>query len=80
VSVVSLAWIRSGMMLAAMLPVSFAGLGLREGASVFLLEMFGVSPQLAVAFSLLAFASTVLAVGLVGGLAEGARQLRGLRT
>lgn len=51
---------------AVALPVSISGLGIREGALLYLLGSFGVSREEAVAFSLLLFA-----VGLVWSLVGG---------
>jgi glycosyltransferase 2 family protein len=74
---ITIAWTRSAAMLLAILPVSVAGLGLREGALVLLLAPYGVTPADAMAFSLTAFASTTLAAGLLGGLFEARRLLSG---
>lgn len=52
--------------LAAMAPVTFSGLGVREGAWVLLLAPFGISAADAVSFSLLFFLAFV-AVGIIGG-------------
>jgi hypothetical protein len=52
--------------IAAMLPLTVSGIGLREGAWVLLLAPYGVAAADAVAFSLLYFAS-MLAVGAAGG-------------
>ena len=53
--------------LGAMLPVTVAGLGVREGAWVLLLSAFGADRGDVVVFSLLYFLAFVL-VGLVGGI------------
>jgi uncharacterized membrane protein YbhN (UPF0104 family) len=53
--------------LAGMMPVSIAGIGVREGAWVVLLAPFGIRSADAVAYSLLYFIG-VLIVGLIGGL------------
>jgi uncharacterized membrane protein YbhN (UPF0104 family) len=53
--------------LAAMLPVTLGGLGVREGAWLLLLGGSGIPPEQTLAFSLLFFA-TNLVTGLVGGL------------
>jgi glycosyltransferase 2 family protein len=52
--------------LAAMLPVSIAGLGIREGAWTLLLQPFGISAANAIGFSLLFYVANLL-VGAVGG-------------
>lgn len=75
-TVPAVAWTRSAALVAALLPVSVAGLGLREGALVLLLAPYGVSPAHALAYSLLVFIATNLSMVLVGGLLEGRRLLR----
>ncbi|MFW9929579.1 MAG: lysylphosphatidylglycerol synthase transmembrane domain-containing protein [Candidatus Thorarchaeota archaeon] len=62
-------WIRSAMSIALMLPVSFAGLGIREGSLVFLFSKYGVLPDVAMALSLLFFSRNLLA-SLIGGVIE----------
>jgi uncharacterized membrane protein YbhN (UPF0104 family) len=69
----TIAWTRSAAILIAIVPVSVAGLGIREGALVFLLAPYGVDPASAVLYGLLAFATTILAMGLLGGALEGRR-------
>jgi hypothetical protein len=70
---VTLAWVRSVVMLLAMLPVTISGLGVREGALVALLAPYGVPGPDALALALLVFGVTVAAVGVVGGVVEAAR-------
>ena len=72
-SVWTIAWTRSAAILIAIMPISVAGLGIREGALVFLLAPYGVDPASAVGYGLLAFATTILAMGLLGGALEGRR-------
>lgn len=68
---VTIGWVRTAMILATMIPLSVAGLGLREGAALLILTTYpGIANEDAVAFSLLVFAVTALLVGLVGGLVE----------
>ena len=69
-SLMTIAWTRAAAMLIAILPISVSGLGVREGVMLVLLAPYGVSSAEALAFSLLAFASTTLALGLIGGLIE----------
>lgn len=69
-SFVSTGWLRSSMIFAALLPLSIAGLGVREGTAVALLSAYGIASEEALAFSLLAFAVTVLFPALLGGLVE----------
>jgi uncharacterized membrane protein YbhN (UPF0104 family) len=78
-SVATIAWTRSVAMLVAILPISIAGLGVREGAMVVLLAPYGITAADALTYALLAFATTILAVGLLGGLLEAYRLLRGQR-
>lgn len=78
VSLVTIGWIRSVMIVATMPPVSVSGLGLREGASLLLLSGYGIAAEQIVAFSLLVF--TVTAVfGLLGGVVEVGRLGQSLR-
>ena len=73
VSLVTIGWVRSAVILATMIPVSVSGLGLREGAVVLLLTGYGVSQESALAFSILVFFFTVILVGITGGLIEALR-------
>jgi len=77
VSLVSMGWIRSVVVLLTVLPISIGGLGVREGALVFTLQAFGVAAHDAIALSILIFATTMVAPGLAGGFLEGGRWLRG---
>lgn len=54
----------------SLIPISISGIGLREGAFVFLLRLVGVSSDMAVALSLLWFLSVIAASlwGLIGYL------------
>lgn len=73
---VTIGWIRSAMILATMIPISVAGLGLREGAALLLLTTYpGVENENALAFSLLVLAVTALLPGLAGGLIEAKRTM-----
>ena len=69
-SLLTIAWIRSGMMLATLLPITIAGLGVREVTVLILLQQYGIDTDIAIAFSMLVFATTVLGIGLLGGLTE----------
>lgn len=70
----SLVWIHAFMNIALMLPVSFSGLGIREGALVFALRPYGVAGSAAIALSFIILLSHVL-VAAAGGLLE----LKGVR-
>lgn len=77
VEISAIGWIRTALLLATLIPVSFAGLGLREAAALLVLPAYGIDAHSSMAFSLLIFAATALGVGLVGGLFEGWRWLGG---
>ena len=64
-----LAWARSSYMLVLLLPITFAGLGAREGILILLLQPYGVSGTDAVALSFLQLGGTV-AMAALGGLLE----------
>lgn len=69
-SLLIMAWIRSGMMLVTLLPITIAGLGVREVAALVLLQHYGVESDIAIAFSMLVFAATVVGIAVLGGLTE----------
>jgi len=69
VSFINIGWIRSFTLIVTMFPISFAGLGVREGILVFLLKPYGVPATDAVALSFLIFARALL-LGGIGGLVE----------
>ena len=56
-----------------MLPVSFSGIGLREGGLLFFLSKLGVAPEKAVACGIL-WLAVVIVSGLVGGVVFVARR------
>jgi hypothetical protein len=58
-----------------MIPISISGLGVREGALLFLLKPYGVWGEEALALSLIIFGITVLLIGAIGGLLEGRKLL-----
>ena len=66
---VALLWIVSTVSLAHVLPISFGGLGVREGAYVFLLHQYGVPIANALSLSLAIF-GIILLQGMVGGMLE----------
>lgn len=68
----TIAWIRSLIAILTMMPVSIAGLGIREATFVVALGQFGVPAERALMLSLLVFARTVV-YGLVGGVIEAYR-------
>ena len=75
-SLVAVGWVRAGMMLATLLPVTISGIGVREIAGLVLLSQFGIESDTSVTFSLLVFATMVVGVGLLGGLIEAWRWVR----
>jgi len=62
-------WIRSCMLLLAMLPITVAGLGVREGSLLVFLAPYGVSGAQTMALAVLKLAVSLVLVG-VGGLLE----------
>ena len=70
VPVLTIAWVRSVGLLAAGLPVSIAGLGVREGLYVVLLGSYGVAAPEALALSLISFGVVVFGMGLLGAALE----------
>lgn len=71
----ALGWMRSVSGLVTLTPISISGLGLREAVLVTLLVQRSIPHALALAYSLLVFGVTVLAVGLSGGVIEAAQWL-----
>ena len=65
-------WIHSAVLLAMMLPIAYAGLGVREAGLVVVLDLFAVDPTDALALSFLLLARVLLTAG-IGGAIEGAR-------
>ncbi|HET6465642.1 MAG TPA: lysylphosphatidylglycerol synthase transmembrane domain-containing protein [Nitrospiria bacterium] len=75
ISFVTIGWIRSAVLIISMVPISVSGLGIREGASLFLLMPYGVPGEKALALSFLIFATTLLLIGALGGFLEGRKQI-----
>jgi len=65
----TIGWIRSLMNIIAMLPIAFAGLGVREASFVILMEPYGIPAYQAVALSLFVFV-VYLVIAVFGGLLE----------
>ncbi len=74
VDLATLAWIRTVVVFAMLLPISISGFGVREATIVTLLAPFGVAPAAAVSLSLLMFARGLL-FSLIGGACEAYRVL-----
>ena len=70
INLVTWGWLRSAVIIATMVPISVAGIGIREGALLYLLKPYGVLGEESLAFSLLVFAVGVLLSALVGGVLE----------
>jgi uncharacterized protein (TIRG00374 family) len=68
-SIFVFAWIRAVVLIMSMLPISYSGLGVREGVMIYLLSFYNVSPQSAFAISFLSFAKN-LTIPFVGGIIE----------
>jgi uncharacterized protein (TIRG00374 family) len=70
ISAITIGWVRSLAILATMIPITISGLGVREGVLILLLMPYGVIGEEAFAFSIFIFLTTVLLVGIIGGLYE----------
>lgn len=70
INLVTWGWLRSAIIIATMVPISVAGIGIREGAFLYLLKPYGVLGDESLALSLLVFAVTVLLSALVGAVLE----------
>lgn len=71
----NIGWIRTYVLLLAALPISFLGLGVREGALILMLQAYGIAPPVAVAYSFLILARTLF-TAMVGGAIELVQFLR----
>ncbi len=65
-SFAAVAWVRTVVYLLILIPISFSGLGVREGAMLLLLIPYGVDAESTVAFSMLSFLA-ILIMGFWGG-------------
>lgn len=65
--------------LVLILPISFAGLGVREGTYVFLFSQAGMAQEVALSLSLLVYVLGTVAPGLVGGVIYLLRGAHGYR-
>lgn len=70
ISFLTICWIRSGMILSTMIPVSVAGLGLRELTAVGLFVPLGYAQAQAVGYAILIFLVKPVMVGIIGGVGE----------
>jgi uncharacterized membrane protein YbhN (UPF0104 family) len=62
-------WIGSLVLLLQTIPISFAGIGLREGAYAYLFTLFNLPPEKGVLIGILFF-SQMLIIAFVGGILE----------
>lgn len=69
ITLAAVIWVRSLVAVLTMLPVSFAGLGVREAGFILLLVPYGVEPAGALALSLSVFGLAIL-MATIGGLIE----------
>lgn len=63
------AWLFSIVFLASILPISFSGLGVREGAVIILLSQLGVEKSISLSLSMLIFINGII-TALIGGILE----------
>ncbi len=68
-SILVIAWITSTVLLINMVPVSISGLGVREGALLFLLDKYHIPDSEVLAFSIIVFGIGTV-VALIGGVIE----------
>ena len=69
-------WVRSVMLLVTLVPISLAGLGVREAGAYLVLRTYGLDAPTAVTYSLLVALVSVFGTGAVGGLLETSRFLK----
>jgi hypothetical protein len=73
---ITIGWIRSVIIIFTTLPISFSGIGVREGGFMILLAPYGVPNEKSLALAFLVFA-TVLFLAVIGGLYEAKKFLFG---
>lgn len=66
---IDVAWIGSLVLLLQILPISFAGLGVREGAYAYLVTLFNLSPEKGVLIGILFFSQSII-LAAIGGMFE----------
>ena len=69
VGLAAIAWVRSVTLLVALVPITVAGIGLRESMLIALLRDYGVSPSVAFAYAIASFAVQLL-LGVAGAILE----------
>ena len=75
-SPLTLGWIRSWLGVVTLIPISIAGLGIREGSLAIFLQPYGIALNEAVALALLIFLMPIL-WGTIGGILEARKLLIG---
>jgi uncharacterized protein (TIRG00374 family) len=65
-SILDWGWIRSIIIIGTMLPISLAGIGIRDGLLIYILHQYSVSADIAWALSFLLLAATALWPALLG--------------
>lgn len=73
-SMMTSAWVRPSVFVLTMLPISFSGLGVREGALFYLLDFYHTQPAAIAAISILFFLPLILS-GFIGAILETRRFL-----
>ena len=68
-SFIQCSWLFSIVFLASILPISFSGLGVREGTILLLLSQLGIQNSTSLSFSMLIFTNGII-IGLIGGFIE----------
>lgn len=68
ITLTEVGFILSLMSLVTLIPITIAGFGTREASLIFLFSFYGLSPEIAVIFSLLQFLAFFLWGGLIGWL------------
>jgi len=68
-SFLALIWIVTVVYLVQLLPISISGIGVREGAYIFLFGQHGISASRAFSFSIIIF-SVIIFLGILGGMIE----------
>ena len=63
------AWLFSLVSIASLLPISFSGLGIREGTVLVLLAQIGIQSSASLSLSMLIFTVGIFP-GLIGGILE----------
>ena len=68
ISFIDVVYAFSLMSIVLLLPISIAGFGSREASLIFLLSLYGISPEVAISFSILQFFVFYVGGSIVGGI------------